>query len=178
MAWKEAFLRQARSDLSAFGATVSLDKCHRLHNLQMAGEKVAKAFSLEAAANLRPSFSHYGFHRWLRTISFSTREARSLGFKSDADFRMGLPALRDTAQAIEHLNPKIANDRANGQITYSTWAGVGVNAEYPWPQGKDVVVPGAYPFAEPGLSDTRVIRLARFLDKVVARELGLDPLYG
>src|SRR5205823_748851 len=140
-AWKHAFLSQARSDLSAFRLLVETDKCQRLHHLQMAGEKIAKALSAEAEANRRPAFSHYGFHRWLRSVSFSTQEARLLGFKSQADLRAGLKALRPTAMAIEQLNPKKANDRASAFISSGIWTGSGVNREYPWLEGQTVMSP-------------------------------------
>lgn len=149
MSWTGAFLRQARSDLSAYALLQEggIDKCQQIHYLQMAGEKLAKSESEEAEDGRRPGLSHFGLSRWLRVLSVSSAEIRSLGFRNAADFGGVRTGLLRTAEAVEQLAPKIANDRAFARGTYPRWNGIGTNAEYPWEVvGGDPVAPVDYAF--------------------------------
>ena len=171
----EAFLRQARSDLSVYTLLQErgFDKCQKIQYLQMAGEKLAKSESEEAEDGRRPGLSHFGFSRWLRVLSVSNAEIRSLGFRNATEFGGARIGLLRTADAVEQLAPKIANDRALGQTTYALWNGVGTNAEYPWERvGGDPVAPVDYEFDEPELSDVRLHKFARLIDARIVGRLG------
>jgi len=176
LTWSEAFLRQARSDLSIFALLREQgeDTCHQIHYLQMAGEKLAKSESAEAGRNERPTLTHYGLSKWLQLLSLSNAEVRRLEFRSIADFNEAKGALVSAAKAVEHLAPKIANDRSKGLITHSLWNGVGTNAEYPWDQGGNLPIsPVEYDFNEAELSALRLHRLALVLDARIAQKLNL-----
>jgi hypothetical protein len=179
MPWSTSFQRQARSDLATLQrlASSGVDKCQVLHYLQMAGEKLAKSFSPEATANQSPPHTHFGLSRWITATNFSNEQLRNLGFKSQRDFKLARASLVAIARAVEQCNPKLANDRANG-VSAPIWTGVAVNVEYPWQSGTDVIAPCEYLFDEEALQETRLMRLARLLDRVCAAELQLPVLFG
>ena len=180
MTWREAFLRQARSDLLTYNLLQAggADKCQIFHYLQMAGEKLAKAESDEALAGLRPNLSHTGFSGWLKSLRVSRQEARGFGYKSQIDFVIAVRSLIATATLIEQLAPKLANDRAQGRVPASVWAGLGVNAEYPWLGSTGLcVAPSDYEFPEAELKALSLVKLAALLDTRIARALGLDRIF-
>lgn len=172
--WSEAFLRQARSDLCVYRLLQERgsDKCHSIHYLQMSGEKLAKSETDEAKRNMQPGLTHYGLSKWLRALSVSNADSRTLGYKSRIDYRSAHASLLASAAAIEQLAPKIANDRSKGLGSFMHWNGVGVNAEYPWGRvGDPPIAPTDYAFGEPELDDLRLLRLAMLIDARIAQKL-------
>jgi hypothetical protein len=111
--------------------------CHQLHFLQMAAEKISKAYFWRSGK--APRKSHAGFAQFIRTLPSSTqsvereRVAQVLGFSSYNAFKSwanrGLPIAYD----LEKLAPALAMD--------------GVNTEYPWPSSSPANTPVDHDFA-------------------------------
>lgn len=70
-AWAEGYALQSRSDFTVYRvlgeASGRIDECHRLHYLQMACEKIAKAYRLrDTNATLDSAlYSHPGFTKFV-----------------------------------------------------------------------------------------------------------------
>lgn len=135
-AWASAFAEQSRSDWQVYislAAEPRIPTCHELHYLQMACEKIAKAYRCrDTAANLEELLKrHVGFAKFIGSFlaSPSIKEAYS---GRDAQLRQIARIARVLAREIEKLAPAV--DRA----------GSPENAEYPWESGDDVVVPCRY----------------------------------
>lgn len=118
----QAFHRQARSDFAAYehvrDAAV-LPRCHELHFLQMATEKLAKAVLI--ASHGDPGRTHVAFSKVIGTIKGNAPLARSMGWSGN-DLRSFLSRALPMVRAIEELHPQLPTD---GVLD-------GPNAEYPW----------------------------------------------
>ncbi len=141
--WAVAYHRQGRSDWSMFAELQGRDDvpaCHSLHFLQMATEKLAKAYrfrdtSADTAALLT---SHVGFPRFLNAFLLSPQ------MREEYDGRHAqLESIRKDfaplARAIEQLAPAVDRESVPG------------NAEYPWERGDGVVAPVDHGFPEVAL---------------------------
>jgi hypothetical protein len=133
----EAWLAQARSDFRVFELLLQQDRehveeCHPLHYLQMATEKLAKAF--DAARAGRPDeSSHVAFMKF--TNALERRDlARRLGWRDFKSFKALLRRIRPLCRQIEELHPDVGSPRSGGRKD-------GPNVEYPWR------LPGADPQA-------------------------------
>ncbi len=137
-----AFYRQAQSDWDVYerlSEIADIPRCHQLHYLQMACEKLAKAYRLrdldsdvdELAAK------HVGFAKFVNAFLRSPRVLEEYAAKQSAHRAISKSAVT-LARAIEELAPATARRHSPA------------NAEYPWESGDDVVVPCEY--AYPGLS--------------------------
>jgi hypothetical protein len=144
-----AFHAQARSDWEVYEllsrVPSGLPKCHELHYLQMACEKLSKAYRLrQPAANVDEIATHHvGFLKFINDyVRSPAMKARYAG-KASAHKAMCKEAGK-IAREIEKLAPAV--DRA--------WSPE--NAEYPWERGNwdegngTVLVPCSYPY--PSLS--------------------------
>lgn len=151
---------QAKSDHGAFllfrrhGAS----QCHSLHYLQMATEKIAKAYLWRSGSP--PPKQHAGFVHFLRLLGQirekgdRQRIATLFTFTRFSDFRnwinrAGLPIAYD----IERLSPTYADD--------------GPNPEYPWPHREPRFAPVHHEFevwsrmqTSHGRNLMRIIRVA------------------
>lgn len=129
---------QARSDHEVF---VLLRKegvaaCHLLHYLQMATEKLAKAYSWREGHPPRPS--HASFVRFLKKLDVRGRSDRQriaagLGFKGADGFQAFIRSSAPLAYEIERLAPDLAGFDAP-------------NPEYPWPHRSPAHAPASFPF--------------------------------
>jgi hypothetical protein len=150
LAFAGAFIKQARSDWEVYQPL-----CHRLHYLQMACEKLAKAYRLRDT-HVRVDGvirSHAGFEKFVGAFSVTIKD----DFRDkDAQLRVLVSQWRSIAREIEKLAP--AADRESTPE----------NAEYPWEQDGRVVVPCEYAF--PSLELLLVAGGRNFL-KVVQRAL-------
>lgn len=147
---------QAKSDHDVF---VQLRKhgvgsCHQLHYLQMASEKLAKAYHWRSGKS--PPKSHAGFVLFLRFLGQprGTKQQRHLArvfaFPRFSDLQTWLGKASPLAHDLERLAPDLAND--------------GPNPEYPWPHASPTVAPAGYAFP---LSQTLETHRGRnFLDFV------------
>jgi hypothetical protein len=134
--WAEAFLAQARSDWQIYTKLKQANEpsCHILHYLQMATEKLGKAYLLAGKTAIdEVQTSHLAFTRFLRFISRNGKLQQELGMTA-RQMRLHVEHLLSIAHAIEKLAPALA--------------GKGINSEYPWkvPNGK-VVAPVRYNFS-------------------------------
>lgn len=106
------------------------EDCHRLHYLQMACEKIAKAYRLREADTFTENdlYSHTAFSKFI-LFFLKTPRLRSRYRAQDAKRRQIERYARSLAIAIEKLAPAV--DRVNTPE----------NAEYPWIEGGQVLVP-------------------------------------
>ncbi len=135
MTWCEAYLLQARSDWQVYQILQQqpVEECHSLHYLQMATEKLGKAFLI--AGGNAPALvhtSHKAFVRFLQVAAYNPdlqRQLRMTRQQLRAHVRLLLPI----ADEIERLAPALAYG--------------GPNAEYPWETPAGIVqVPAIYRF--------------------------------
>lgn len=151
-----AFYAQAASDWRVYALLVSAKPdpvpwpvCHSLHYLQMACEKLGKAYRLQTAgANVDViATRHVGFTQFINGYLRSPAIAAEYEGKTAA-LKNVLKTSAAIAREIEKLAP--ATDRAHAPE----------NAEYPWERGDwelgsgEVFVPCAYPFPTLSLLDT------------------------
>jgi len=134
--WAEAFLAQAQSDWEMYKKMERANEpaCHSLHYLQMATEKLGKAYFLSAGTGVdEVQNSHLAFTRFLRLVARNGKLQKALGMSS-TQLRAHVRQLLPIAHGIERLAPSLA-DRS-------------INAEYPWlaPDGT-VKTPIHYEFA-------------------------------
>lgn len=151
--WVRSYARQALSDLLARECLTrtNLPKCHRLHFLQMAAEKVCKAHLTAANGHANVRRTHACVARVLPAIA---RHFYPLTNDANRMPVWEIAQIRRLAQEIEVLAPACDAGEARQD-----------NSEYPWLDGHgDVQTPCEYAF--PGLVDddrrmTRLIRLIR-----------------
>ncbi len=135
-AWGRAFARQALSDLDARELLTDAAKCHRVHYLQMAAEKVCKAFLIVQNGRGAIDNSHALIERSLPAIARAYLRQTS---KSSQNLQVS--RIRQTAREIELLAPALGQNE--GRLD---------NCEYP---RQDLTLgirtPSLYPF--PNLDD-------------------------
>jgi hypothetical protein len=138
--WAAAYHRQASSDWMLFMellARADVPACHALHFLQMATEKLAKAYRFRDTATDEGSLltKHVGFQKFLNSFLLSPqmRDEFAGHHAQLAAIRKGLAPI---AQAVERLAPAVARQ------------GSPDNAEYPWEVGESVVAPVDHTFDE------------------------------
>jgi hypothetical protein len=154
-AYASAFLMQARSDWAVFNLLQESEHppCHALHYLQMACEKLAKAYRLrDTASPVTELVSHHvGFTKFIRQYLLSPRFRDEYAGKH-AKLHSLMQDAAKLAAEVEKLAPAI--DRRNAPE----------NAEYPWEAGETVVAPCTWGF--PSLSLLREQRGRTFLKLV------------
>jgi hypothetical protein len=133
--YQRLFLLQARSDFNLFlylAKDTSIPHCHALHFLQMAAEKIAKAYQ---AKYQTPKSTHIAFVKFIQSLS-SNKKARELLGKSNhhAGWDSFIRKCTVLARRIESLAPSIEKD--------------GPNPEYPWPRDAPIHAPADYQFEE------------------------------
>jgi hypothetical protein len=133
--WSRAYALQALSDLRAREALLEadVDRCHRLHFLQMAAEKTCKAHLSDANENDDVKRSHAYIRKVLPVIA---REFYPKLGRSEKISGWQLEQLRRLAAEVEVLAPACdAGDARND------------NTEYPWLDAQGTVqVPCEYKF--------------------------------
>ncbi len=130
--------KQAQSDLSLYlqlrrgGAA----ECHLLHYLQMATEKISKAYLWRSGH--APPKTHTGFVRFLKALlDRRTRDlewiAKALGFGRPEDLDRWVSSVQMLAYSLQKIAP--------------AEAGNGPNPEYPWPHEAPIYCPADHQFA-------------------------------
>jgi hypothetical protein len=156
--YQELWWQQAKSDHDVFGLVRGrgMAACHSLHYLQMATEKIAKAYFWRSGSP--PPKSHTGFVQFLRFLGQVRQRDRDhianvFSFTRFVDFQAWIRAVLPIAYDLERLTPELAND--------------GPNPEYPWPHAEPDRAPALYDFAvwgsltgAQGRELMRVIRIA------------------
>ncbi len=136
--WAATYAMQARSDFEVYKILTQLEEveaCHRLHYLQMACEKIAKAYrlrdtetSLENAQTRHVAFADF-IEIYLRSRKVVKRYA--------ARGEMLKNVTRDArlfARDIERLAPAVDREQTPQ------------NVEYPWEDNGEVICPCRYDF--------------------------------
>ncbi len=142
MAWSRAFAQQALSDLDAHDLLgVSGDKCHRLHFLQMAAEKLCKAFLISGDGYDKLPFKHCIISKYLPVI---IRGSLANEFRTRASLKAHLIF-------IKHISPSCHANKSRPE-----------NSEYPWIESQDrVAVPCDYSFPNIDETDRRFVGLKK-----------------
>ena len=161
-AYQDLWWQQASSDHSVLmlllreGAAV----CHKLHYLQMATEKIAKAYLWRSGSP--PPKHHAGFVQFLRSLgglqeSNRLKAAKALGFKSSEAMQSWVHAVMPLAYALERIAPALAND--------------GPNPEYPWPHNAPTQTPVSASFEiwNQLVSDSKGRRLFQVIELAIKR---------
>jgi hypothetical protein len=130
--WARAYARQGAADLSVYHELVKLctagtiEDCHEMHYLQMAIEKLARAYMLKHSKGDRTRYlnSHVAVN------DFAQIYVSSLEWAPRFDGNRGLwSQVKQLAGAIEELAPAVERQARPS------------NAEYPWSDGKSLTVP-------------------------------------
>ncbi len=133
----DAYAEQSRSDFTVYSVHLQrVEECHRLHFLQMACEKIAKAYRLRDTESFTEDdlYSHVVFSKFI--LGFLKARQLKERFRSrDAKRRHIERYARGLAASIERLAPAVDRDRTPE------------NAEYPWVSGGAVFVPARHGFA-------------------------------
>jgi hypothetical protein len=150
--WARAYARQALSDLDAREALVEAGthKCHRLHFLQMASEKVSKAHLTKANGhdNVRKRHDYVAKH--LPTIARIFYAAMNDG-NEIRSWEIG--EIRRLAKEIEVLSPACDG----GDLRED-------NSEYPWEDGRgSICIPCEYSFPRIDDESRAIVRLIRLI---------------
>jgi hypothetical protein len=150
--WARGYARQALSDLRAREtlAGANAEKCHRLHFLQMAAEKVCKAFLTKANGhdNVRKSHAYVA-----RNLPIIARYFYTTLNDNNPIPQWEISQIRSLAHEIEVLAPACDD----GDVRRD-------NTEYPWEDGKgEIQIPCEYSF--PNIDDgaRTIIRLIRLI---------------
>lgn len=129
--------RQSRSDHAIFVQLrrSGAHECHLLHYLQMATEKLSKAYLWRSGH--APPKTHTGFVRFLRALldrrNDLDRIAAIFGFKRREDLDGWMRTIQPLAYSLQNIAPAEAGD--------------GPNPEYPWPHQAPADCPAGYTFA-------------------------------
>jgi len=107
MDWREAFLRQARSDFQVMGqlSRSGAEACRRLHYLQMATEKLARGWGMSAGSLEPPSRTYAGFVRLLQHIQAMPWIRWWLGYDDHLVFSRFVRSLLDVARKLRASIP-------------------------------------------------------------------------
>jgi len=139
-----AFYDQALSDWKVYGhlTRLGLPRCHELHYLQMACEKLAKAYRLRnVSADVDGIISrHTGFVGFINVYPRSPAILAEYEGQ-DARHKEVCRTSSTIAREIEKLAPAIDREESPE------------NAEYPWEREDTVLVPCQYPFPALSLLD-------------------------
>jgi len=150
--WAKAFAKQSLSDLNVREALVTarVEKCHRLHYLQMAAEKVCKAFLSTSKGQGQVGRTHSVVERNLPILA---RQFYAVINSNNDMARWELSEVRKLAREIELLAPAIRDGGSRED-----------NTEYPWlDSGGAIRIPCEHTF--PGLCDNSrtIVRLIRLM---------------
>lgn len=153
--WARGFARQASCDLAARQtlALAGSAKCQRLHLLQMAAEKVCKAYLYAGGTTV--TRSHAVVEKYLPLIFRNLSGSEDV---SGAQFKQ----IKRLAREIELLSP--ARDAFGSRPD---------NTEYPWEDALGVVrAPADYSFPEVDEDDRTMSPLLRALSTAAERLAG------
>ena len=146
-AWASAYMKQSRSDWAVYELFTSKDLraecppltqvelCHNLHYLQMACEKIAKAYRLrDTSTAIENSLtSHVAFSKFI--IGFlKAPDVRARYRNKSAELRQITRIAHLLAKEIEILAPALGREIAPH------------NSEYPWAANRHVITPCEYSF--------------------------------
>ncbi len=167
MKWREAYLKQARSDLAVFRwlNRPEIEYCHRLHYLQMMSEKLARGYFVSPEETEPPEPTHAGLVRMLQVIKGRRDICAMLGVDRNS-FKEFIDSLLDFVLQVQSLAPAIA------RFTRP-------NPEYPWrPLGEENVrVPGEFDFQAFNPRSVQMAKLLNLLDDLISEFQLNDPYH-
>lgn len=135
--WARAYARQAGSDWELYTLLEEqqANLCHRVHYLQMASEKIAKAYRFRDTDTPVEQLlrHHVGFTKFFNQFLRSDRVLQMYQGKN-AQHRELIKRCNALAREVEALAP--AADRHNRPA----------NPEYPWQHGLEVFIPHDHDF--------------------------------
>lgn len=137
-AFAQGFYEQASSDWAIYELLSSarrVERCHPLHYLQMATEKIAKAYRIrDVAADVDELARHHsGFAPFVNQF-MNSDVVRNEYRGRDAARESKRQQLHRLAEQVERLAPAIDN------------LATPENAEYPWQRGDTILVPCRYQY--------------------------------
>ena len=146
--WALAYVKQGGSDFAMYqrlSAMPEVEVCHPLHYLQMAGEKIAKAYRFRDTdtPDERLTTEHVAFSQFIESYLGSPEMKQRYAGKHEK-LREIVKLARKLAREIEKLAPAVDREASPA------------NAEYPWLDDGRVITPCefAYPnltlLTEPG----------------------------
>lgn len=140
--WGEAYARQGRSDWEVYkkiAGSFDIALCHSLHYLQVACEKLAKAYRWRdtSAGDHALTHEHVAFSKFIRSFLGSPTIRKDYAGHGE-QIRNISRLCGNLAREVEKLAPAVDRDNTPE------------NAEYPWAQGEQIIVPCDY--AYPSLS--------------------------
>jgi hypothetical protein len=133
--------------------TLNHDKaelCHQLHYLQMATEKMAKAFLTNPSAPQRPKRVHQALVKYIRAAKRMPQVKQACGIPDWSQFRSYLDGLLTVADAVEALAPVGALDKPN--------------PEYPWESGGVIICPKEYQYSYLEWRSPRMRKFVKFIE--------------
>ena len=164
MTWAEAFFEQAQSDYAIFKDLCRLDKpkCHQLHYLQMATEKLAKAYMCKRAKKDEPPKTvHAALSKFLRFSKDFSHLRQQMGYHHNYMAYCGyINSVIPIAEAIENLAPSGQN------LSHP-------NPEYPFDTDKGIISPVKYEFKEIELNKQYFLAF----DKLIIRLIQIFPSF-
>jgi len=150
--WARAFAAQALSDLVAREALVNtgVEKCHRLHFLQMAAEKTCKAYLIAVGGKEAANNSHDYVKKVLPTIA----KVFYAGQNSNGSIQSWqLERIKRFAREINLLSPACTEEHSRED-----------NSEYPWLDAQgNVQTPCEYSFPNINDSDKGIVQLIKLI---------------
>ncbi len=163
MTWRRAYFTQALNDYDVFREfkrRADVAMCQKLHYLQMATEKLAKAF-LSPPTGQPPPRVHTALVRFLQISKGRPELRRKLGYAGNYHaYCSYINSLLGVAERIERLAPVGGEER--------------LNPEYPWATNADeVICPACYGFPEFGRQE--ITDFQHFMDalfRIVADDSG------
>lgn len=148
--WARAYAKQALSDLAVrdlLANSPHVEKCHRLHFLQMSAEKICKAYLVATGNEVRKSHAYVQ-----RVLPIIAREFYSKNGEGNVR-QWRIAKIKALAKEIEVLAP--ACDA--GDVRED-------NSEYPWADGHGKIkVPCEYNFPNLDDSERFVVELVRLI---------------
>ncbi len=136
----DAYAEQSRSDFAVYSVHLrDVEECHRLHFLQMACEKIAKAYRLRDTESFAEDdlYSHVVFSKFILGF-LKARHLREYYHSREAKRRHIERYARGLAVGVERLAPAVDRERTPE------------NAEYPWVSGEAVSTPARHRYALSG----------------------------
>lgn len=151
--WASAYAQQSNSDFTVYLLLASLPDvplCHSLHYLQMACEKIAKAYQLRdlATSQNKLTTSHVAFLKFIESFLVSPLIKNEYQGR-DAQLKRFKQSIRNLAREIEKLAPAVDSEHSPS------------NSEYPWEFNGEINIPCRYSY--PNLSSLRAPIGANFL---------------
>lgn len=152
-----AYAVQSQSDFRVYRDFLQdAEECHRLHYLQMACEKIAKAYRLRDTPNFLEEnlYSHVIFSRFILNL-LTSPQIKKRYHGQDAKLQQIERDARRLSREIEKLAPAVDREQTPA------------NVEYPWVQEQSVFTPCTFSFAnlsllrsQGGLNFLKLIEIA------------------